>query len=581
LYVSESTTYAYHPLDLRQSGVKLQGVIDQLIVTHAAFALGLTNWLQLGAQVPYVVYNRFQDPNTIPGTGFTNKMSLGDVEVEAKIRLLDLTRHKVGIAFLPYATLPVGKSTYFVGDATYAFGGKLLFDWVPHPKWLITLNAALQYNDRVTFYNINYRERLFLGLGSRFKISPLFSLFAEVNAFGPMNSNFFNNGDLNQSEALAGVAIDSSRIGLGAKLAGGTCISCGVGGARVRGVAQLSYRYMNNNYRSRDKQYDNAILALFDKTVSTTAFYELQESCPADAEEYSPDTHDRRCPKYYELRDVAALYFSCPDAEKFDPKIHDPACPKVFSLADKYSEFDLYNMVTLSVSQMKLRCPNNPEDFDSALHDPGCPKYYELASVVELMDTCPAPEAFAQGIDSPRCPKYYELRQTYASAEWSVVEAMAGRDSDGDGILDFDDACPGQMEDKNGIADYDGCPDNKRSVIAGGQVLAARPVYFDFNSWDLGRDAVAALDDVVAVLNQNTWIRTVKISGHTDSIGSSAVNKLVSERRSGAVIKMLQARGIRKSLKLDPVAFGASKPAAPNNSAYNRAKNRRVLFTIR
>jgi outer membrane protein OmpA-like peptidoglycan-associated protein len=37
--------------------------------------------------------------------------------------------------------------------------------------------------------------------------------------------------------------------------------------------------------------------------------------------------------------------------------------------------------------------------------------------------------------------------------------APLGRDSDGDGVLDKDDLCPGEREDRDGFQDEDGCPD--------------------------------------------------------------------------------------------------------------------------
>ena len=46
------------------------------------------------------------------------------------------------------------------------------------------------------------------------------------------------------------------------------------------------------------------------------------------------------------------------------------------------------------------------------------------------------------------------------SASGCIIDGSAGPvDSDGDGIADIYDSCPGQPEDYNGFQDSDGCPD--------------------------------------------------------------------------------------------------------------------------
>jgi len=63
------------------------------------------------------------------------------------------------------------------------------------------------------------------------------------------------------------------------------------------------------------------------------------------------------------------------------------------------------------------------------------------------------------------------------------------------------------------------------------------------------------------------------VYGHTDSRGSASHNQRLSQQRARAVAEVARASGA----VVDRVAgFGESKPIAPNTSAANMQKNRRV-----
>ncbi|MGZ5970434.1 MAG: hypothetical protein ACXWP4_22345 [Polyangiales bacterium] len=53
---------------------------------------------------------------------------------------------------------------------------------------------------------------------------------------------------------------------------------------------------------------------------------------------------------------------------------------------------------------------------------------------------------------------------TQSSQSSNVAPSTSG-DTDGDGILDVDDKCPSEPEDKDGFEDADGCPDKGKVVI--------------------------------------------------------------------------------------------------------------------
>jgi outer membrane protein OmpA-like peptidoglycan-associated protein len=69
------------------------------------------------------------------------------------------------------------------------------------------------------------------------------------------------------------------------------------------------------------------------------------------------------------------------------------------------------------------------------------------------------------------------------------------------------------------------------------------------------------------------------VEGHTDNTGTDKVNQKLSQDRADSVKAYLVQAGVASS-RLDATGFGASKPLVPNVGARNKARNRRVVFTI-
>ncbi len=82
------------------------------------------------------------------------------------------------------------------------------------------------------------------------------------------------------------------------------------------------------------------------------------------------------------------------------------------------------------------------------------------------------------------------------------------------------------------------------------------------------------LDQIADVLKTHPQI-TVKVQGHTDSIGTKAYNDALSLRRAQAVKAYLTDKGIHGD-RLILEGFGHSKPAVSNTTAKGRSLNRRV-----
>lgn len=72
----------------------------------------------------------------------------------------------------------------------------------------------------------------------------------------------------------------------------------------------------------------------------------------------------------------------------------------------------------------------------------------------------------------------------------------------------------------------------------------------------------------------------IDIEGHTDAEGTPERNQALSVRRAQSIVSYLTRAGVDAS-KLTAVGYGESKPIAPNDTAENRAKNRRIEFSVK
>jgi outer membrane protein OmpA-like peptidoglycan-associated protein len=103
-------------------------------------------------------------------------------------------------------------------------------------------------------------------------------------------------------------------------------------------------------------------------------------------------------------------------------------------------------------------------------------------------------------------------------------------------------------------------------------------VTFDFGRADLKPQFYPALNNVASTLRQYDQT-IVEISGHTDSIGTDAVNQRLSEQRAQNVGNYLIGQGLRRE-RFEIVGFGKRYPVADNSTEQGRALNRRVEIRI-
>lgn len=110
------------------------------------------------------------------------------------------------------------------------------------------------------------------------------------------------------------------------------------------------------------------------------------------------------------------------------------------------------------------------------------------------------------------------------------------------------------------------------------KVTMAADAHFDFDKSVLKPEGKAKLDDLVGKLKAVN-LEVIIAIGHTDSIGSDAYNKKLSQRRADAVKAYLVSKGIEAN-RIYTEGKGEAQPVASNKTKEGRAKNRRVEIEV-
>jgi len=219
--------------------------------------------------------------------------------------------------------------------------------------------------------------------------------------------------------------------------------------------------------------------------------------------------------------------------------------------------------------------------------------------------------------------------------ETKTMEPKSDPDSDGDGVADKSDNCPGTGSgisvdgngcpldrDNDGIPDYkDQCPDSKAGVAvddsgcaidndtdkdgvannidqcpntpAGRQVDAkgckfvltrteemSMNINFASNSSNVEQGEYPEIEQVANFLKKYGDVSTV-IEGHTDDRGAASYNLNLSQSRANAVRNVLIERYGIAANRVTAKGYGEAKPISTNDTKAGRLANRRVVAVMK
>lgn len=122
-------------------------------------------------------------------------------------------------------------------------------------------------------------------------------------------------------------------------------------------------------------------------------------------------------------------------------------------------------------------------------------------------------------------------------------------------------------------------PPPARVEVKADRIEINEKIQFELDKANIMEASHSLLNEITAVLNQHANIKKVDILGHSDSDGSDAYNKDLSDRRAKAVMQYLVGHGIDQA-RLSAKGLGESQPIASNDTVEGKEKNRRVEFLI-
>ncbi|MFO0630649.1 MAG: OmpA family protein [Polyangiales bacterium] len=116
--------------------------------------------------------------------------------------------------------------------------------------------------------------------------------------------------------------------------------------------------------------------------------------------------------------------------------------------------------------------------------------------------------------------------------------------------------------------------------LQGGHITLQHQITFDYDSDHIQESqSQTVLNDLIALMRENTQIRRVRVEGHTDVRGSASHNQELSERRAQAVAAYLRGHGFA-NIQFEAVGYGQTQPLCRDDNDACHDRNRRVEFTI-
>ncbi|MDI1333708.1 MULTISPECIES: flagellar protein MotY [Pseudomonas] len=125
--------------------------------------------------------------------------------------------------------------------------------------------------------------------------------------------------------------------------------------------------------------------------------------------------------------------------------------------------------------------------------------------------------------------------------------------------------------------DYQGCV--AKLLPKNFEQVKQSEIGFPGEGVDLDSQAKAQLQVMLEFMKADPTVNHIELDGHSDNSGNRLTNRELSRRRALAVMDYFKANGVQES-QITLRFHGERYPVAPNTSATNRAKNRRVAVRL-
>ena len=133
------------------------------------------------------------------------------------------------------------------------------------------------------------------------------------------------------------------------------------------------------------------------------------------------------------------------------------------------------------------------------------------------------------------------------------------------------------------VAEGENAVEKKKETVVNNYEESLSPVYFGFDESNITKEAAEDLDRVAEIMKENKTLQ-LEVAAFTDSRGSDAYNKVLSNKRAQSTINYLVSKGVSKS-RIKGKGYGESKMVnicvdGVECSETAHAKNRRTEMTF-
>jgi len=551
-------------------------VISDMYWGDVMASLSPISRLQIGLRVPlaYVNGDGLDLDSGGPVQGGLQKFGVGDINLEAKFRLIGEPKDPYVLAIGGDISAPIGANAFegaYIGNKTPLTGGlRLIFDgeWQDKLSFGLNLRGVLREDSQLASTTIGPVDFRY-GAGIGYKVTPILRIVAE----GYGSTQFTAKNGTNTLEVDGAIQISPLDSGITITAGGGAGVIEGVGVPVARGIVGVMYAHeigdKDGDGIDDRKDQCSTVKEDFDQ-------FEDDDGCPEDDNDGDkiPDDKDK-CPLQAEnlngIDDADGCPDETPDKDKDGIQDSEDKCPVELGGDPKLvlrNPGPLYGCLDSDqdgVPDSADECKTEKEDTDG----------------FKDTDGCPDPDNDGDGIidDADECIDQPEVKNGFKDEDGCPDTVP---DKDGDGIPDDKDKCPSVPENINGFEDDDGCRDKGPSLVeitVDDIKILQRVEFASGKDVIQGAPSFAVLDAVASALKLHPEIFLVEIAGHTDNVGVVADNKALSQKRADAVMKYLVGKGVDAG-RLQAKGYGPEKPIADNKTKAGQQKNRRVEFSI-
>lgn len=242
LNIGTALDYAHRPLT-GLSGVTPVNITSDYLAGYLFAAFGIIDQLSVYANMPYLAYNRSTNPDTAPFPPAKNYTKIGDLEFGFKWHILGQDDAPLGLALVPFMTVPTGSEGTFMGNDGVTGGARFVVDGAATSWFRWSLNIGGVARKHVQAFGLDFKDQFLLSGAVRFKLASWAYAIGEASSTTPF-AHFYEQKSTSPINTLFGMQwrIPSCE-GLIINTSAGFGEPYGSGAPQWRTMASVSYAF--------------------------------------------------------------------------------------------------------------------------------------------------------------------------------------------------------------------------------------------------------------------------------------------------------------------------------------------------